>query len=76
MAHIETERTLIVGNSKLSVEDETWFKLKNTLDKDYWIYARVIWINDLQIKIKNLVDDKGYILLPNSILEVSDKKPY
>lgn len=80
MAEIKTERTLVTDNAVLSVGDEAWFKLKNTLNKKYWIYARIEWISDKQLKLETLNDNdclyEGYILLPNFILEVSDKVPY
>lgn len=71
MNRIEIERTLIVGNALLSVGTRAYMRLKSK-----WIYGEILWINDMQVGVRDLTnDDYSYILYPYEISEVRDKKP-
>ena len=71
MNRIETERTLIIWNTLLSVGTEAYMKLKSR-----WIYGKILWISDTKVGVEDLKDKEYYyILSPVDILEVSDKIP-
>lgn len=71
MNRIEIERTLIIGNALLSVGTRAYMRLKSK-----WIYGEILWINDMQVGVRDLTnDDYSYILYPYEISEVRDKKP-
>lgn len=72
---IEVERTLIVNNAKLYQGDEAWFLIQRN-EKNFWVYAKVIWLSDKQVVIEEVYSKITTKLSLDEIIEVSDKAPY
>lgn len=73
---IETERTLIVGNAKMSEGDWAYVKycVLSDCGKGRWMYAKCIRLED-NVAVFATESEGRIVLLPEKIVQICDKCP-